>query len=345
MQTIIPLPLPIQRAITSVLNEQGADAWLKRAQALHQRYTQQAEDKQQTHLTDYGDAVAYLALRASATYAQIYGAVAAVCELMPDWQPETLLDLGSGPGPGVWAVSSLLPTLTQATCIDQNTHFLTIGPKISTAAELPITVTWQRGDIVQRVEQMTTSVDLLLIANVLNELNADQRAKLLNAAFARCRGILIVVEPGTPVGSRIVQMAAQQLAPNGILIAPYLANQVVQEEWLHFPQRFTRPDFARRLRQAMRDSPLMASDWEEAKYSYVAIGKVEPEIRPWGRTVGPVQLMSGYLELPVLTGEQCRTIKVLKRHKPQYTFAKKLRWGETIGQRTNLIPAADIVGR
>lgn len=335
MQTIITLPLPIKQAITAVLNTYGANAWLKRAQVLHQRYTQQAQDKQQSHITDYGDAVAYLALRASATYAQIYGAVAAVCELMPDWQPVTLLDLGSGPGPGVWALSTLLPTLTQATCIDQNTHFLALGQQILDAAQQPIAVAWQRGDIYQSIEQMATPVDLVLIANVLNELNPAQREKLLAVAFQRCRGVMIVIEPGTPVGSSIVQAAAQQLAPSGTLIAPYLGNHLVEEAWLHFPQRFTRPDFARRLRQEMRDSSLMASDWEEAKYSYVAIGKLSPEIQPWGRTVGPVQLMKGYLEVPILTQDQCLSLKVLKRHKQQYTFAKKLRWGETIMQRAD----------
>lgn len=345
MQTIIALPQPIREAMAHSLAEPGAAAWMKRAQALHLRYTQQAEDRQQTHLTDALDALAYLGLRASATYAQIWGAVDAVCELLPHWQPESALDLGCGPGPGLWALTTLFPTLTQATALDQNGHLLALGQQIMEAARLPLAITWQRGDLLQRMAQVDSPVDLVLIANVLNELNTDQRTQLLSAAFARCRGVLIIIEPGTPVGSTIVQAAAQQLAPHGILLAPYLANQVVPEAWLHFPQRFTRPTFARRLRQTMRESTLMASDWEEAKYSYVAIGKIAPESRPWGRTVGPVQLLKGYLELPVLTADQCRTFKVFKRHKPQYAFAKKLRWGETIQHRTDLLPAADVTDK
>lgn len=336
MQTIIALPLPIKQAVAAVLAEHGADAWMKRAQALHLRYTQQAQDKEQMHIADYGDAVAYLGLRASATYAQIYGALDAVSEIMPSWQPQTVLDLGSGPGSGLWALSTLFPTLARATCIDQSAHFLTLGKRIAEEAQLPLAITWQRGDILQQVAKEDTPVDLVLIANVLNELNEIQRNQLLDAVFKRCRGLLIIVEPGTPVGSSIVQAAAQKFASTGTLIAPYVGNGFLQEAWLHFPQRFTRPDFARRLRQEMRDSLLMASDWEEAKYSYVAIGQLAPEVTPWARVIGPVQLMKGYLEVPVLTQERRLLVKVLKRHKQHYALAKKLRWGETIMARDDV---------
>jgi len=337
MQTIIALPTPIKQAVAAILAEHGADAWMKRAQALHLRYTQQAQDKQQSHIADYGDAVAYLGLRASATYAQIYGALDAVGEIMPSWQPKSVLDLGSGPGSGLWALSTLFPTLTSATCIDQSAHFLTLGKRIAEEAQLPVAITWQRGDILQTVEKDDMQADFVLIANVLNELNEIQRNQLLAAAFKRCRGLLIIVEPGTPVGSSIVQVVAQRFSSTGMLIAPYLGNGFVQEAWLHFPQRFTRPDFARRLRQAMRDSPLMASDWEEAKYSYVAIGKIAPEVTPWARVIGPIQLLKGYLEVPVLTQERRLLVKVLKRHKQHYALAKKLRWGETVMERDDVM--------
>ncbi len=338
--TLTDLPRPLEKAITNILAQQAAAAWMERARALHLRYMQQAQDKQQSHIHDYIDALAYLGLRASATYAQIFGAVSAVCEVMPAWQPKTLLDIGSGPGMGVWALSTLLPSLTEATCIDQNAHSIALGKKISAEAQLPIAVAWKQGDINQSPDQNQIMVDVVLIANVLNELNVAQREKLLETAFKRCRELMIVVEPGTPIGSVIVQTAAAKLAPTGTLIAPYIDNHFVEEYFLHFPQRFTRPEFARRIRQDMRDSPLMASDWEEAKYSYVAIGKIAPEARPWGRCIGPIRLLNGYLELPVLVKEQVAQVKVMKRHKQQYAFAKKLRWGGIVMQREDLIPAA-----
>jgi len=335
--TIIQLPPPIAKSISIIIARQNRAAWLARASALHTRYMEQAQDQQQVHVHDQLDAVAYLGLRAAATYAQIFGALAAVGEMLPTWQPQTLLDIGSGPGPALWTLPALLPSLRQITCVDQNAHFLNVGKGIISEAEFPLTVTWRQNDITQSSAQDKNTYDLVLIANVLNELNNSQREKLLEAAFQRCRGVLLVLEPGTPIGSGIVQAAAQQLAQVGTLLAPYINHHFVAEHWLHFPQRFTRPDFARRIRQEMRTSPLMASDWEEAKYSYVAVGKIPSEIQPWGRVIGPFELMNGYLELPILTETQVLPLKVMKRHKPQYAFAKKVRWGQLIMDSTDLI--------
>ena len=133
--------------------------------------------------------------------------------MLPSWQPQTLLDIGCGPGPALWTLPALLPSLRKITCVDQNVHFLNVGKGIIGEAEFPLTVTWQQSDITQSSAQDKTTYDLVLIANVLNELNNSQREKLLEAAFQRCRGVLLILEPGTPIGSGIVQAAAQQQPP------------------------------------------------------------------------------------------------------------------------------------
>ena len=80
----------------------------------------------------------------------------------------------------------------------------------------------------------------------------------------------------------------------------------------------------------------MASDWEDAKYAYTVICKIEPEIHPWGRCVGPTQIQKGFLEIPILTKEGIEKMKIMKRHKEQYTFAKNLRWGDIIMKESDI---------
>ena len=77
--------------------------------------------------------------------------------------------------------------------------------------------------------------------------------------------------------------------------------------------------------------PELEARTDNAELSHeAAVGKIAPEITPWGRVIGPVQVTKGYLAVPVLTREQRLAVKVLKRHKQLFAFAKKLRWGEII---------------
>ena len=150
---------------------------------------------------------------------------------------------------------------------------------------------------------------------------------------------MIIIEPGTPFGFSIVQTAAKAFSHKSILVAPYIGNTFVQSDayWIHFPQRFIRPEFQRNIRQKMRSTSLMASDWEEAKYTYVAMGNISTEEKIWGRCIGPVTKQKGFLEVPILTQTEVMHLRVLKRHKKAYTFAKNLRWGEFIKNREDIL--------
>lgn len=334
LDTIISLDPVLEKAIADILMQQDKKEWIKKSQDLHIRYTKHEKERVQRYIRNYGDAIAYLALRFPATYAQISGALAAVQKVIPSWQPKKLLDIGSGPGTGLWATTGIFPTLRRATCIDQDKNFLVLGKTLLFNAPLSQIVSWEQRDITEGIEDNGQRYDIVLIANVLNELSNSQRETLLTYAFHLCSGIVLIVEPGTPLGSSIVQAAAEYLSSKGTLLAPYIDNTLVVSDdyWLHFPQRFKRPEFERRIRQHMRDSNLMASDWENAKYSYVAVGKIPPESTYWGRCVGPVHIQKGYLEVPILTKDHLLQVKVMKRNKEQYTFAKRLQWSQLIEQ-------------
>ncbi len=338
-QPFANLPKPIEEAIVQTLNEHKDTEFDSKAQDLHARYIAQDKGNHKSYFQDFASTLAYLALRSPATYAQIYATLANAKELLPSWKPRTMLDLGSGPGTTIWAAHEVWDTITEARAIDQQNSIISLGKQIADTAILPITINWNRQDIREGIVEDEKTYDVVVIANVLNELNPTTAEKVIGQAFNKTSGVLVIIEPGTPTGSAIVQNAAKILSKAGTLIAPYIESFVVQQNdfYVHFSQKFTRPEFQRRIRQQMRESSLMASDWEDAKYSYTIISKLPAEITLWGRCVGPAQIQKGFLEIPILTKTSLEKLKVMKRNKLQYNFAKDLKWGDLIKNRSDII--------
>src|SRR5437868_15471968 len=51
------------------------------------------------------DALAYALARMPATYAALTASLNAFCEIRPDFAPQSLLDVGAGPGTAAWAAA------------------------------------------------------------------------------------------------------------------------------------------------------------------------------------------------------------------------------------------------
>lgn len=332
MKTFANLPAPLEQAIADLLAKQDTDEWVSDAVHLHEQYIGRQLQFGKVSLKSKNDSLAYLALRTPATYAQVYGALEHCKELLPNWEPESLLDLGSGPGTGSWVAKEIWPTIRESTAIDQHFDFLTIGRQLYKSTQNDLTIHWEQEDLKKGVSIKDKQFDIVLIANVLNELSPTIADKVIGQAFDLCKGILVIIEPGTPAGGSITENAARKLGKAGYLLAPYMQNTFIStsDYYLHFPQRFIRPEFQRRIRQHMRDKSFMASDWEETKYAYTVISKIEPGMQPWGRCIGPVHIQKGFLEIPILTKDQIETIKVLKRNREQYAYIKDLKWGQFI---------------
>jgi ribosomal protein RSM22 (predicted rRNA methylase) len=57
------------------------------------------------------DALAYAAVRMPATYAAIRASLEAAGEIIPDFAPRSLLDVGADPGTAAWAAQDLWPSI------------------------------------------------------------------------------------------------------------------------------------------------------------------------------------------------------------------------------------------
>jgi len=309
-----------------------ARALSNQAKELHERYMQ-GLNPLQPNIQKPMDCIAYLALRFPATYAQIVSALSHLAERLPAWRPTSVLELGCGPGTGIWAAKTVWPGITKATGVDQEQLFLSLAEEIHYGSKMAIDSTWVKSTILKWLHtEDKTTYDLIIVANVLNELTDEERDLLLQKISAHSSGVVLLLEPGTAVGNTLIQRTATAISETQHLLAPYVNNSLVSSEdyWIHFSQRFQRPEFQRRIRQSMRESPLMASDWEDAKYCYVAWGKVPKEKSVWGQCIGNVEKRKGLLTIPVLTAEGVVSARVLKRNKDEYNYVKSIRWGEIL---------------
>src|SRR5262249_39384195 len=66
------------------------------------------------------DALAYALARMPATYAAVAACLNALQEVRPDFVPQSLLDVGAGPGTASWAAAEAFPTLATLTLLDVN---------------------------------------------------------------------------------------------------------------------------------------------------------------------------------------------------------------------------------
>jgi ribosomal protein RSM22 (predicted rRNA methylase) len=80
----------------------------------------------------------------------------------------------------------------------------------------------------------------------------------------------------------------------------------------------------------MRVSSLMASDWEETKYSYIAISKYQSKVSAWGRLLSPIKKQKAWFDITVLTAKGIEKLQVFKRDKEKYNLVRKLKWGDII---------------
>jgi len=343
LQTFTNLPLPVSESISTILSRSDVNSLSSSAKRLHERYMNRDLPKQGSFIQGPSDVLAYLSLRAPATYAQICGALLQIQERIPEWQPKNVLDIGCGPGTGIWAAKTVWQDISSAEGVDQDKYFLTLGQEILLGSKLTIDTRWTNLSITKWIETNTVAYDLIIVANVWNELPEVVAERLLNQVALRSSGVVLVLEPGTSVGNGIIQNISTKLQPKEHFISPYINNSFIvnNEYWVHFPQRFQRPEFQRRIRQSMRESSFMASDWEEAKYSYVAFGNIFSGTKIWGQCIGQTNKQKGFLTIPLLTEEGVVHARVLKRHREQYIFAKNLHWGETIANKDSIVRDKD----
>jgi ribosomal protein RSM22 (predicted rRNA methylase) len=263
-----------------------------------------------------------------ATFAQLTGAMAAARAQAPNWQPGSLLDIGSGPGTALWAAMAQWPSLTHFTAWERETAFIKIGQHLAQSSEqlAKSSVTWERIDVSRKLKHASEKYDLIVIGHVLNELKSDAQQQVVALAWEHCTGVVLLVEPGTSAAFPALKSArAQLLALGARTLAPCPHDHPcpLVNDWCHFPQRLQRPQFQRRAKAAL-------SQWEDCKFAYAAMARFAPANVPQARIIRAPQITKTYAEAQLCTAGGIVQHRAGKNDREAFKRTKKLQWGEAL---------------
>lgn len=293
------------------------------ADTLSNRYRAELRDGR-LHLSDDLAARAYLAARLPATYAAVRASLESAAELMPDFEPKSLLDVGAGPGTALWAASDCWPTIASATMIEASPSIRKLGEELSQQSGIE-SVEWRAADVARGVE--AEKADLVTLAYVLDELSPEQGLALVERLWAATSGLLVVVEPGTPAGwRRIVAVRKLLVDKDAHLAAPCPHSQdcpIAEPDWCHFSRRVARSRVHRQTKRG--DVP-----WEDEKYIYVAASRTPAEAFS-ARVLAPARGGSGKVQLKLCQSDGAVEEKLLtKRDGDIFKKARRSDWGDIL---------------
>lgn len=318
------LPITLRQSLEEALEHTPLAELAKAAEALSQRYRAETQDGR-WHVSTDMLAKAYLATRLPATYAAIRASLGATAMRLPDFAPQSLLDVGSGPGTALWAAQDSWSSLESATLLEGSETMLRWGKLLTQSLDLKA-LNWQAINIIRETPPLQPH-DLVTLAYVLDELPAQQRPLLIGHLWQLTKQVLLIVEPGTPTGwQRILEARNQLIEAGAYLLAPCphaLACPLLSPNWCHFSQRIAR---SRVHRQAKGGSV----PWEDEKYIYIAVSRT-PGLPYPARAIAPTQGSGGHVKLLLCNSDGTASERSFsKREGDVFKRAKKLEWGDAL---------------
>jgi ribosomal protein RSM22 (predicted rRNA methylase) len=271
------------------------------------------------------DALAYALARMPATYAAVTACLNALCEIAPDFAPNSLLDVGAGPGTATWAATEAFPSLETLTLVDANPALRALALDLGRGSTRLRDLNYERGEAHAALADAAPA-DLVVASYMIGEISEQEQGALAALMWTKTRDTLLVVEPGTPAGyARIIALRKQLIASGAHVAAPCPhdgACPLTASDWCHFTQRLPRSRAHKQLKSA--ELP-----YEDEKFSYVALTRAPIAQRPARVLAQPV------VTKVAITARLCTDRGILNavaahRDKAAYRRFRKTKWGDAI---------------
>jgi ribosomal protein RSM22 (predicted rRNA methylase) len=271
------------------------------------------------------DALAYALARMPATYAAVVASLNALRQIVPDFAPKSLLDVGAGPGTATWAAAEAFSSLQSFALVDANTALRTLALDLASGSARLRGMSYARGEARGALAD-TEAADLVVASYVIGELGEAERAAPTDLMWARTRDTLLVVEPGTPAGyARILALRAQLIAAGGHVAAPCPHDgqcPLRPPDWCHFTQRLPRSQAHKQIKGA--ELP-----FEDEKFAYVALTRAPVAQHP-SRVLAQPVMTKIEVTAKLCTSDGLVVAKVPHRIKVDYARARRWRWGDAV---------------
>lgn len=313
------LPLKLQEVVERWLEEQGTGG-ARRAQsaALTDVYRAGGSSSQV-------DLSAYLVARLPATFAAVSRVLGELHRLRPQFEPESVLDVGSGPGTASWAAAGIWPDLRHIRFVDAVPGFLDLAASLARQGPEPLAsaevLLCDMGDL-----PAGQSADLVIAAYALAELPLARIPAVAERLWQASGRALVLLEPGTPQGfARIHAARTALLSAGAVPIAPCThagACPMTGPDWCHFSVRLARS-------RAHMHAKAARVPFEDERFSYLILTREgAPEVG--ARILAPPQHGKPGATFKLCTEVGLETRHIARRSRHAYREARKLGWGDVL---------------
>jgi ribosomal protein RSM22 (predicted rRNA methylase) len=269
------------------------------------------------------DALAYALARMPATYAAVTASLNALCEIIPDFAPKSLLDVGAGPGTATWAAAQAFSSLQDFALLDANGALRALALDLAAGSARLRSMRYHHGQANAALIDAEPA-DLVVASYMIGEIGAAEQRALADLMWAKTRDTLLIVEPGTPAGYARIIAVREQLIGSGAHVAAPCPHDgecpLSAPDWCHFTQRLPRS----RAHKQVKGAEL---PFEDEKFSYVALTRAPVALRP-ARVLAQPVVTKVEVTAKLCTSDGLAVARIPRRAKADYARARRWRWGD-----------------
>lgn len=236
---------------------------------------------------------------------------------------KTLIDFGSGSGSASLATFNSF-NLKKITQLERDESMINVGQSLFNDLSIKNIAKYYLFDLAK--DEINERADLVISSYVLNELEPNDRLKVIKKMWESSNQYMVIVEPGTPKGSQIIQEVRSLVISLGGYVfspCPHMNEcPIAKDDWCHFSTRVSRSKLHKALKEG--DSP-----FEDEKYSYIIFSKKEVN-RCNARILRHPLIYNGYVSLTVCDQNGIENLKISKKDKERYKLARKANVGDDI---------------